>query len=314
MRILITGGAGFLGSHLADRFLSEGHEVIVLDNLVTGSLANIDHNFGNPHFQFIKHDVTNYIHIAGPLDIVMHLASPPSPIDFERIPIKILKVNSLGTHNALGLALNKGARFFLASTSEVYGDPLVHPQPESYWGNVNPIGVRGVYDESKRFSEALTMAYHRVHGLDTRIVRIFNTYGPRMRLDDGRVIPNFIRQALQGEPLTIYGDGAQTRSFTYVDDEIDGFHRLLMSDELLPVNIGNTNETNMLALAEIVNKLTGNKAGVVFRPLPHKDDPKRRRPDITRARTVLGWEPTTSLEEGLTKTIDWFRGYIVTSH
>lgn len=307
MRIVITGGAGFLGSHLTDRFLSEGHEVIVLDNLITGNLENIAHNFGNERFQFIKHDVTNYIHVPGKLDVVMHFASPPSPIDFERIPIKILKANSLGTHNALGLALNKGARFFLASTSEVYGDPLVHPQPETYWGNVNPIGVRGVYDESKRFAEAITMAYHRIHHLDTRIVRIFNTYGPRMRQDDGRVIPNFIHQALNKQPLTLYGDGTQTRSFTYVDDEIDGFYRLLMSDEVMPVNIGNTNETNMIELAETINTLTDNPSGVTFLPLPHKDDPKRRRPDITRARTILGWEPTTTLVEGLARTIAWFR-------
>ncbi len=307
MRILITGGAGFLGSHLTERFLAEGHEVIVLDNLITGSLSNIAHHFGNERFQFIKHDVTNYIHVPGPLDIVMHFASPASPIDFDRIPIQILKVNSLGTHNALGLALNKGARFFLASTSEVYGDPLVHPQPETYWGNVNPIGVRGVYDESKRFAESITMAYHRVHGVETRIVRIFNTYGPRMRLDDGRVIPNFVSQALRGEPLTIYGDGAQTRSFTFVRDEIEGFHRLLFSDETLPVNIGNTRETTMIELAELINRLTGNKAGIVFLPLPHKDDPKKRRPDITKARTILGWEPTVDLETGLEETIAWFR-------
>ncbi|HEY81167.1 MAG TPA: SDR family oxidoreductase [Caldilineae bacterium] len=307
MRILITGGAGFLGSHLTDRFLSEGHEVIVLDNLITGSLENIAHHFGNERFQFIKHDVTNYIHVPGPLDVVMHFASPASPIDFDRIPIQILKVNSLGTHNALGLALNKRARFFLASTSEVYGDPLVHPQPESYWGNVNPIGIRGVYDESKRFAESITMAYHRVHGVETRIVRIFNTYGPRMRLNDGRVIPNFVSQALRGEPLTIYGDGTQTRSFTFVRDEIEGFHRLLFSDEVFPVNIGNTRETTMLELAEIINRLTGNKAGITFLPLPHKDDPKKRRPDIAKARTLLGWEPAIDLETGLEETIAWFR-------
>jgi len=307
MRILITGGAGFLGSHLTDRFLSEGREVIVLDNLITGNLENIAHHFGNEHFQFIKHDVTNYIHVPGPLDVVMHFASPASPVDFARIPIQILKVNSLGAHNALGLAMNKGARFFLASTSEVYGDPLVHPQPETYWGNVNPIGIRGVYDESKRFAEAITMAYHRIHGLDTRIVRIFNTYGPRMRLNDGRVIPNFVSQALRGEPLTIYGDGKQTRSFTFVEDEVDGFDRLLMSDEAYPVNIGNTVETTMIELAELINRLTGNEAGVAFQPLPHKDDPKKRKPDITRARNILGWEPSTSLEAGLVQTIAWFR-------
>ena len=307
MRVLITGGAGFLGSHLTDRFLSDGHEVIVLDNLITGNLENIAHHFGNEHFQFIKHDVTNYIHVPGPLDVVMHFASPASPVDFDRIPIQILKVNSLGAHNALGLAMNKGARFFLASTSEVYGDPLVHPQPETYWGNVNPIGIRGVYDESKRFAESITMAYHRIHGLETRIVRIFNTYGPRMRLNDGRVIPNFVSQALRGESLTIYGGGRQTRSFTFVEDEVDGFYRLLMSDEVYPVNIGNTVETTMIELAELINRLTGNEAGMVFLPLPHKDDPKKRKPDITRARSILGWEPTTSLEAGLEQTIAWFR-------
>ncbi len=307
MRVLITGGAGFLGSHLTDRFLSDGHEVIVLDNLITGNLENIAHHFGNEHFQFIKHDVTNYIHVPGPLDVVMHFASPASPVDFDRIPIQILKVNSLGAHNALGLAMNKGARFFLASTSEVYGDPLVHPQPETYWGNVNPIGIRGVYDESKRFAESITMAYHRSPALETRLVRLFNTYGPRMRLNDGRVIPNFVSQALRGESLTIYGGGRQTRSFTFVEDEVDGFYRLLMSDEVYPVNIGNTVETTMIELAELINRLTGNEAGMVFLPLPHKDDPKKRKPDITRARSILGWEPTTSLEAGLEQTIAWFR-------
>lgn len=306
MRILITGGAGFLGSHLCDRFLAEGHEVIVLDNLITGRLENISHHFGHPRFQFIKHDVTNYIHVPGPVDAVLHFASPASPKDFTAIPIPILKVNSLGTHNALGLALAKKARFLLASTSEVYGDPLVHPQLESYWGNVNPIGERGVYDESKRFAEALTMAYHRIHGLDTRIVRIFNTYGPRMRLDDGRVIPNYIGQALRGQPLTVYGDGSQTRSFCYVSDEIEGFYRLLFSDEVYPVNIGSTDEITVLELAELVNRMTGNTAGIVFKPLP-QDDPKVRRPDITRARTILGWEPVVGLEEGLERTIAWFR-------
>ncbi|MCO6450261.1 MAG: SDR family oxidoreductase [Caldilineales bacterium] len=312
MRILITGGAGFLGSHLTDRFLSEGHEVLVLDNLITGSLDNIAHHFGSPRFQFIKHDVTNYIHVPGPIDAVLHFASPASPKDFPEIPIQILKVNSLGAHNALGLALAKGARFLLASTSEVYGDPLVHPQPESYWGNVNPIGVRGVYDEAKRFAEAITMAYRRYHGLDTRIVRIFNTYGPRMRLDDGRVVPNFVGQALRGEPLTVYGDGSQTRSFCYVDDEVEGFYRLLMSDEPGPINIGNTVENTMLELAERVNRLTANPAGIIFQPLP-KDDPKVRRPDITLARERLGWEPTISLEEGLTRTIDWCRKALATA-
>ncbi len=306
MRILITGGAGFLGSHLTDRFLAAGHEVVVLDNLITGNLDNVRHHFGNPHFQFIKHDVTLHIHVPFAVDAVLHFASPASPKDFPAIPIPILKVNSLGTHNALGLALVKNARFLLASTSEVYGDPLVHPQPESYWGNVNPIGVRGVYDEAKRFAEAITMAYRRAHGLDTRIVRIFNTYGPRMRLDDGRVIPNFVGQALRGEPLTVYGDGSQTRSFCYVDDEIEGFARLLFSEEPGPVNIGNTNETTMVELAEIINELTGNRAGIVFKPLPH-DDPKVRRPDITKARERLGWEPTIDLRQGLERTIAWFR-------
>ncbi len=306
MRILITGGAGFLGSHLCDRFLGEGHEVIVLDNLITGRLDNIRHHFGDPRFQFIKHDVTNHIHLPDTLDAVLHFASPASPKDFTAIPIQILKVNSLGTHNALGLAMAKGARFLLASTSEVYGDPLVHPQPESYWGNVNPIGVRGVYDESKRFAEAITMAYHRAHGLDTRIVRIFNTYGPRMRLDDGRVIPNYVSQALHGQPLTVYGDGSQTRSFCYVDDEVEGFYRLLFSGEADPVNIGNTNEVTVLELAEVVNRLTHNPAGIVLRSLP-ADDPKVRRPDVTRAQTILGWQPKVDLEEGLQRTIDWFR-------
>ena len=309
MRILITGGAGFLGSHLTDRFLSEGYEVLVLDNLITGSLDNVQQHFGNPQFQFIKHDVTNHIHVVGPLDAVLHFASPASPKDFPTIPIPILKVNSLGTHNALGLALAKGARFLLASTSEVYGDPLIHPQPETYWGNVNPIGVRGVYDESKRFAEALTMAYHRAHGLDTRIVRIFNTYGPRMRLDDGRVIPNYVNQALHGQPLTVYGDGSQTRSFCYVDDEVEGFYRLLLSNENDPVNIGNTDETTMLELAEVVNRLTGNQAGIVFKPLP-QDDPKVRQPDITRAHAILGWESSVGLEQGLERTIAWFRSHI----
>ncbi len=309
MRILITGGAGFLGSHLTDRFLSEGHEVTVLDNLITGRLENISQHYGNPRFQFIKHDVTTHIHIPYAIDAVLHFASPASPKDFPAIPIPILKVNSLGTHNALGLALTKQARFLLASTSEVYGDPLVHPQPESYWGNVNPIGIRGVYDESKRFAEAITMAYRRAHQLDTRIVRIFNTYGPRMRLDDGRVIPNFVGQALRAEPLTVYGDGSQTRSFCYVDDEVEGFQRLLMSDEPGPINIGNTTETTMLELAEVVNRLTGNQAGILFNPLPI-DDPKVRQPDISIARQSLDWEPTIELKDGLARTITWFRDQI----
>lgn len=306
MRVLVTGGAGFIGSHLCDRLLAEGHDVIAMDNLVTGSEDNIAHLAGNRHFKFIYHDVTNYIYVAGPIDVVMHLASPASPIDFARIPIPILKVGSLGTHNTLGLALSKKARYLLASTSEVYGDPLIHPQPESYWGNVNPIGIRGVYDEAKRFAEALTMAYHRIHGVDTRIIRIFNTYGPRMRLDDGRVVPNFIGQALRGEPLTVYGDGSQTRSFCFVSDLVDGMLRLLMSAETDPVNVGNPAEMSILAFAEIINRLTGNRAGIVFKPLP-ADDPRVRRPDITRARTILGWEPQVRLEDGLSRTIDHFR-------
>jgi dTDP-glucose 4,6-dehydratase len=306
MRILVTGGAGFIGSHLCDRLLADGHDVIAMDNLITGSTDNIAHLAGNRHFKFIYHDVTEYIYVPGPLDAVMHLASPASPADFARIPIQILKAGSLGTHNALGLALAKGARFLLASTSEVYGDPLVHPQSESYWGNVNPIGVRGVYDEAKRFAEAITMAYHRVHGLDTRIIRIFNTYGERMRLDDGRVVPNFIGQALRGEPLTVYGDGRQTRSFCYVSDLVEGMIRLLFSSEVYPVNVGNPAEVTILQFAEIINRLTGNRAGIVFKPLP-ADDPHARRPDITRAKTILGWEPQVSLEEGLARTIAYYR-------
>ncbi|MGQ9491129.1 MAG: UDP-glucuronic acid decarboxylase family protein [Anaerolineae bacterium] len=309
MRILITGGAGFIGSHLCDRLLADGHDVIAMDNLITGSTDNIAHLAGHERFKFIRHDVTNYIYVPGHLDAVMHLASPASPVDFDRIPIQILKVGSLGTHNTLGLALAKGARFLLASTSEVYGDPQVHPQPESYWGNVNPIGIRGVYDEAKRFAEALTMAYHRIHGVDTRIIRIFNTYGPRMRLDDGRVVPNFIGQALRGEPLTVYGDGSQTRSFCYVSDLVDGMVRLLLSDEVMPVNVGNPTEMPIRAFAETINRLTGNRGGIVYKPLP-ADDPKQRRPDITRARTILGWEPVVGLEEGLARTIAYFRSKI----
>jgi len=306
MRILVTGGAGFIGSHLCDRLLADGHDVIAMDNLITGSADNIAHLAGNRRFKFIYHDVTNYIYVPGALDAVMHLASPASPVDFARIPIQILKVGSLGTHNTLGLALAKGARYLLASTSEVYGDPLVHPQPESYWGNVNPIGIRGVYDEAKRFAEALTMAYHRIHGVDTRIIRIFNTYGPRMRLDDGRVVPNFIGQALRGQPLTVYGDGSQTRSFCFVSDLVEGMVRLLLSDETNPVNVGNPSELSILAFAELINKLTGNRAGIVFKPLP-QDDPRVRRPDITRARTILGWEPQVPVEEGLARTIAYYR-------
>jgi len=306
MRILVTGGAGFVGSHLCDRLLSDGHDVIAMDNLVTGSTDNIAHLAGNRHFKFIFHDVTEYIYVPGALDAVMNLASPASPVDFARIPIPILKVGSLGTHNTLGLALAKRARYLIASTSEVYGDPLIHPQPETYWGNVNPIGVRGVYDEAKRFSEAITMAYHRVHEVDTRIIRIFNTYGPRMRLSDGRVVPNFIGQALRGEPLTVYGDGSQTRSFCFVSDLVDGMVRLLLSSETDPVNVGNPVELTILAFAQIINRLTGNEAGIAIKPLP-VDDPRVRKPDITRARTILGWEPQVAVEDGLKQTIEYFR-------
>jgi len=312
MRVLITGGAGFLGSHLCDRFLAEGHAVIAMDNLITGSTDNIAHLAGHPRFSYIKHDVTNYIFIEGTLDAILHFASPASPVDYLEVPIPTLKVGALGTHKALGLAKDKGARFLLASTSEVYGDPLVHPQPESYWGNVNPIGPRGVYDEAKRFAEAITMAYHRYHDVETRIVRVFNTYGERMRLKDGRVVPNFISQALRREPLTVYGDGSQTRSFQYVSDLVDGVYRLLLSDEVEPVNIGNPDEFTLRKFAELVNRITNNPAGIVYvdpATLDTRitDDPKVRQPDITRARTTLGWEPQVSLEEGLAQTIPWFR-------
>jgi dTDP-glucose 4,6-dehydratase len=305
MRILVTGGAGFLGSHLCDRLLAEGHDVIAMDNLITGSTDNIAHLAGNARFHFVLHDVTHYIYLKGPLDAILHFASPASPVDYLELPIQTLKVGSLGTHNALGLALAKGARFLLASTSEVYGDPTIHPQPESYWGNVNPIGPRGVYDEAKRFAEAMTMAYQRSHGVQTRIVRIFNTYGPRMRLDDGRVVPNFIGQALRGEPLTVYGDGRQTRSFCYVSDLVDGIYRLLLSEELEPVNIGNPAELTIGDFAEVINRLTSNAAGIRNEPLP-VDDPKQRQPDITKARAQLGWEPQVNLEQGMQRTIDWF--------
>jgi dTDP-glucose 4,6-dehydratase len=306
MRILVTGGAGFLGSHLAERLLHEGHDVIAMDNLITGDTDNIAHLADNPHFTFIHHNVTNYIYIKGELDAILHFASPASPVDYLELPIQTLKVGSLGTHNALGLALAKGARFLLASTSEVYGDPMIHPQPESYWGHVNPIGPRGVYDEAKRFAEAITMAYQRTHGVETRIVRIFNTYGPRMRLNDGRVVPNFVSQALRGEPLTVYGDGKQTRSFCFASDLVDGIYRLLMSDEKEPVNIGNPAETTILEFAERINALTQNPGGIKFEPLP-MDDPKQRRPDITKARTKLGWEPKVDLAEGMERTIAWFQ-------
>jgi len=306
MRILITGGAGFLGSHLCDLFLAEGHQVIAMDNLITGDIGNIVHLAGNENFRFIKHDVTEYIYIEGELDAILHFASPASPIDYLQYPIQTLKVGALGTHKALGLARAKGARFLLASTSEVYGDPLLHPQREDYWGNVNPIGPRGVYDEAKRFAEAMTLAYHRYHGVDTRIARVFNTYGPRMRLDDGRVVPNFIGQALRGEPLTVYGDGSQSRSFCYVGDLIDGVYKLLLSNVVEPVNLGNPREMTILEVAHKVNEITGNSAGIVYKPLP-RDDPKRRCPDISRARQLFGWEPKVGLEEGLQKTIEWFK-------
>jgi len=307
MRVLITGVAGFLGSHLADRFLAAGHEVVGMDNFVTGSPDNIAHLTGNGHFAFFEHNVTNFIYVDGPLDGVLHFASPASPRDYLELPIQTLKVGSLGTHKALGVAKAKQARFLLASTSEVYGDPLVHPQPEDYWGNVNPVGPRGVYDEAKRFAEAMTMAYHRYHGLDTRIVRIFNTYGPRMRVHDGRVVSNFIVQALKGEPITVYGDGSQTRSFTYVDDLVDGIVRLFERGTSEPTNIGNPNEFTVRQLAELVLRMTGSASRLVQEPLP-TDDPKVRQPDITRARTVLGWQPTVELEQGLAATIDHFRG------
>jgi dTDP-glucose 4,6-dehydratase len=306
MRVLVTGAAGFLGSHLCERLLAQGHRVVGMDNLITGGPANVAHLRSNPQFQFVQHDVTNFIEVPGPLDGILHFASPASPVDYLEYPIQTLKVGSLGTHKALGLAKAKGARFLLASTSEVYGDPLVHPQPESYWGNVNPVGPRGVYDEAKRFAEAMTMAYHRYHGLDTRIVRIFNTYGPRMRPNDGRVVSNFIVQALKGEPLTVYGDGAQTRSFCYVDDLVEGISRLFERGDSEPTNVGNPREFTVRQLADLVLRLTGSKSRIAERPLP-VDDPKVRQPDITRARTNLGWEPTVSLEDGLRRTIDYFR-------
>ncbi len=306
MRILITGAAGFLGSHLCDRFRREGHSVVAIDNYITGTPENLAHLLGDG-FELVQHDVTEYVHVPGVLDGILHFASPASPTDYLELPIQTLKVGSLGTHKALGLAKAKQARFLLASTSEVYGDPLVHPQPESYWGNVNPIGPRGVYDEAKRFAEALTMAYRRAHGVDTRIVRIFNTYGPRMRPGDGRVVSNFIVQALRGEPLTVYGDGGQTRSFCYVSDEVEGIYRLFMSDITGPVNIGNPDEFRVGELADLVLELTGSSSEIRHLPLP-EDDPKVRQPDITRARELLDWEPQVPLREGLTQTIEYFRG------
>lgn len=308
-RILITGGAGFIGSHLCERFLQAGDEVICVDNFITGNADNIAHLFSNPRFSFIPQDVTNYIYVKGPLDAILHFASPASPIDYLELPIQTLKVGSLGTHKALGLAKEKKARFLLASTSEVYGDPLVHPQREDYWGNVNPIGPRGVYDEAKRFAEAMTMAYHRVHKVETRIVRIFNTYGPRMRLNDGRVVPNFISQALRGEDLTVYGDGSQTRSFCYISDLVEGIVRLLQSDYDGPVNIGNPQEMSVLEFARVIIALTGSQSKIAFRPLP-VDDPRVRQPDISLARRLLGWEPTVTLEEGLRETIAYFRAQL----
>jgi dTDP-glucose 4,6-dehydratase len=304
-RTLITGGAGFIGSHLCEHFLHLGHEVICMDNLLTGDISNIAH-IRDPNFLFIKHDVTNYIYVEGELDYLLHFASPASPIDYEKLPIQTLKVGSLGTHKALGLAKEKGATFLLASTSEVYGDPMVHPQSEGYWGNVNPIGPRGVYDEAKRFAEAMTMAYHRVHGVDTRIIRIFNTYGPRMRLEDGRAIPSFITQALRGEDISVFGDGSQTRSFCFISDLVDGIYRVLMSGETHPVNLGNPRELTILELAKAIVHLTGSQSHVVHTPLP-QDDPKRRQPDISRARQLCGWEPKVEFTAGLRETIAYFR-------
>jgi dTDP-glucose 4,6-dehydratase len=305
-RALITGGAGFLGSHLCELFLSRGHQVVCMDNFITGSPQNVQHLIGRDGFEFVKYDVTNYIHIDGPLDYVLHFASPASPIDYLEKPIQTLKVGSLGTHKTLGVAKDKGARYLIASTSEVYGDPLVHPQKEDYWGNVNPVGPRGVYDEAKRFAEAMTMAYQRFHGVETRIVRIFNTYGERMRVNDGRVVPAFISQALRNEPLTVFGDGSQTRSFCYVSDLIEGIYRLLMSDERMPVNIGNPNEMTVLQFAQEIKRLTGTTAPIEHLPLP-EDDPKIRRPDITKAKKLFDWEPRVPLEEGLQRTIAYFR-------
>jgi dTDP-glucose 4,6-dehydratase len=307
MRTLITGGAGFIGSHLCERFLAEGHDVVCVDNFITGNPANIRHLQANAHLTLLRHNISNHVEIDGPIDNILHFASPASPVDYLRHPIQTLKVGSLGTHNTLGLAKAKNSRFLLASTSEVYGDPERHPQREDYWGNVNPIGVRGVYDEAKRFAEAMTMAYHRSHGLNTHIVRIFNTYGPRMRLDDGRVVPNLMGQALRGEALTVYGDGSQTRSFCYVSDLVEGIYRLLLTEFHEPVNLGNPNEVSILDFAKEILKLSGSKSRLEFKPLP-QDDPKVRRPDITRARTLLGWEPKVDRHDGMRQTMDYFRG------
>jgi dTDP-glucose 4,6-dehydratase len=311
-RVLITGAAGFLGSHLCDRFIAEGYEVIGMDNLLTGSLSNIEHLFPLKEFSFYHHDVSKFIHVPGPLDYILHFASPASPIDYLKMPIQTLKVGSLGTHNCLGLAKAKKARILVASTSEVYGDPLVHPQQEDYWGNVNPVGPRGVYDEAKRFQEAITMAYHNFHGVETRIVRIFNTYGPRMRLNDGRALPAFIGQALRGEDLTVFGDGSQTRSFCYVSDLVEGIYRLLFSEETRSVNIGNPNEITLLDFANEIIALSGSRSGICFKPLP-QDDPKQRRPDISRARDVLGWEPIITRKEGLALTYAYFSKLLANS-
>ena len=311
-RVLITGGAGFLGSHLCELFLARDHQVVCMDNFLTGSPDNIGHLLGQKGFSFVQYDVTNYIYVEGKVDYVLHFASPASPIDYLEKPIQTLKVGSLGTHKTLGLAKDKGARYLIASTSEVYGDPLIHPQREDYWGNVNPVGPRGVYDEAKRFAEAMTMAYHRFHGVDTRIVRIFNTYGERMRLNDGRVVPALIGQALRNEPLTVFGDGSQTRSFCYVSDLVEGIYRLLMSGESEPVNIGNPSELTVLEFANVIKRLTGSDAPIVFKPLP-SDDPKVRKPDITKARNLLQWEPQVGLDEGLTRTIEFFRGRVLSA-
>jgi dTDP-glucose 4,6-dehydratase len=308
-RTLITGGAGFLGSHLCDYLIEKGHEVICIDNLSTGNMENISHLLGNKRFSFIQYDVTNYLHVDGELHNILHFASPASPIDYLRMPIQTLKVGSLGTHKALGLALSKKARFLLASTSECYGDPLVHPQTEDYWGNVNPVGPRGVYDEAKRFAESMTMAYHRSHGVETRIVRIFNTYGLRMRLEDGRALPAFMGQCLRGEDLTVFGDGTQTRSFCYVDDLVEGICRLLSSGEVYPVNLGNPDEITLLELAHRILGVTGSKSRIVYRPLP-EDDPKVRRPDIGKAKRLLGWEPRVSLDEGLKRVLPYFQSKV----
>ncbi len=306
--ILITGAAGFLGSHLCDRFINEGYKVYGMDNLITGDLSNIEHLMSHPNFVFYHHDITNFVFVPGKLDYILHFASPASPIDYLKIPIQTLKVGALGTHNLLGLARVKNARILVASTSEIYGDPLVHPQPESYWGNVNPIGPRGVYDEAKRYQEAITMAYHTYHGLETRIVRIFNTYGPRMRLNDGRALPAFIGQALRGEDLTVFGDGSQTRSFCYVDDLVEGIYRLLLSDYAYPVNIGNPSEITIKEFAEEIIKLTGTTQKIIYKPLP-QDDPKQRQPDITKAKELLGWQPQVSRSEGLKITYDYFKTF-----